>query len=177
MQAGREPIKVLHSVAKPDPLESIEPTKSDVDQQGTPKRPITKPSRLRLPAELLNTTEKTKIATIKKAVNLDHTRKVSKPFKLPIIAPRPRRPPSPQFSSCNPALVNWSAQQAVQHTTTIAPNAIVVNIHNYHSDSNLPRQFGNPLELSRNQFTKFCRSVPKKTREHWLALRRTKRKD
>lgn len=149
-------------------LDSIGTPESNAEQPIPTQKVFIRPSRSRLPSELLNNTEKT-TATV---VQRDVSRWATEPFSVPTIVQRPRRVPSPQFARFNPALVSWSAQQAaVQTTTTIAPNVKKVVIHNYYGNESRPK-FGNPLRLSRHQFKQYCRTVTKKTGDHWAQLRR-----
>lgn len=162
----------LQALQALEALDSIDTPESTVKHPIPQKKVPIRPTQSRLPIELLNSTTKTTAAKINTVVNRDVKRRSTEPFRVPTIAPRPPRPISPQFAHFNPALVSWSAQQAaVQHTTTIAPTAKKVVIHNYYGSGPRPG-FGDPLRLSRHQFKRYCRTVPKSTADHWAQQRR-----
>lgn len=127
------------------------------------------PNPWRVPSELLKPSTP-KVEKIEQAV--ENHLKCPKSFELPYMAPcPPKKPPSPTFYRFNPGEANWSPNQPVPPNITI--------IHNYYGEKNeRPERkkifTSYPLEMSRNQFKKFCRTIPKSEGDRLAKIRRKK---
>lgn len=159
----------------PDPT-AREPLRITVSNDKRSAVPYRSHTKARLPTELLEKQIRPNYRTkpydrIKQTVNRDVSqRQAQAAFALPPIAAPPRRPPSPQHVSANPALYNWSAEQLPEPPAGAAQN-VFINYGNFYAGD---KPLANPATYGRKAFSSFINNdqIPEHVKAHFARLNR-----
>lgn len=163
--------------AEPLPVTEPSPVSEPVPTARKPAVPAIK-NRSRLPSALLKasspsdaTARNKRFDAIRKRAQSNWERSRQTSFTLPRVAPPPKKPLSPTFARFNPGL-------SCQYPQTKLPSAHTVIVNNYYGTATAPTshqpppQQADPLQMSRGQFQRFCKKVPKETAQFYATLRR-----